>query len=84
MHGESGTFACAETEACRSRLKRIADVVSAALERSLGLAGEQETPLGWPPSRLEARGVHQHPRGSEAQHRLRSSEPVETGSVHTH
>ena len=39
---EHGTFACAETQACRYRVKRVADVVLAALERSLGLAGERD------------------------------------------
>jgi uncharacterized protein len=36
---EHGTFACAETQACRYRIKLVADVVLAGLERSLGLAG---------------------------------------------
>jgi uncharacterized protein len=36
---EHGTFACAETQACRYRIKLVADVVLAGLESSLGLAG---------------------------------------------
>jgi len=36
---EHGTFTGAETQACRYRIKLVADVVLAGLERSLGLAG---------------------------------------------
>jgi uncharacterized protein len=35
---EHGSFACAETQACRYRIKVVADVVLAGLERSFGLA----------------------------------------------
>jgi uncharacterized protein len=35
---EHGSFACTETQACRYRIKVVADVVLAGLERSFGLA----------------------------------------------
>jgi uncharacterized protein len=35
---ETGTLACSETQACRWRVKVLADVVLSGLERSLGLA----------------------------------------------
>ncbi|MFN9530929.1 MAG: hypothetical protein ACK575_05680, partial [Cyanobacteriota bacterium] len=34
---EKGTLACGETQACRWRVKVMADVVLSGLERSLGL-----------------------------------------------
>ncbi|MFN9643898.1 MAG: cyclophane-forming radical SAM/SPASM peptide maturase GrrM/OscB [Cyanobacteriota bacterium] len=37
---EKGTLACSETQACRWRVKVLADVVLSGLERSLGLAVE--------------------------------------------
>ncbi|MCP9889376.1 GRRM system radical SAM/SPASM domain protein [Cyanobium sp. ATX 6A2] len=38
---ERGTFDCAETQACRYRIKIVADVVLAGLEATLGLAGDR-------------------------------------------
>ena len=43
---EKGTLACSETQACRWRVKLLADVVLSGLERSLGLA---EAAPGSPP-----------------------------------
>lgn len=36
---ERGTFDCAETQACRYRIKIVADVVLAGMENALGLSG---------------------------------------------
>jgi uncharacterized protein len=41
---EKGTLAASETQACRWRVKVMADVVLSGLERSLGLA-EASSPL---------------------------------------
>lgn len=38
---EKGTFNCSETQACRYRVKAIADIVIEGLENSLGLAPEK-------------------------------------------
>jgi len=38
---ERGTFDCAETQACRYRIKIVADVVLTGLEATLGLAGDR-------------------------------------------
>jgi uncharacterized protein len=40
---ENGTLACSETQACRWRVKVMADVVLSGLERSLGLAEASST-----------------------------------------
>jgi uncharacterized protein len=41
---EQGTLACSETQACRWRVKLLADVVLSGLERSLGLAEAPAAP----------------------------------------
>jgi uncharacterized protein len=45
---EKGTLACGETQACRWRVKVLADVVLSRLERSFGLAGVPAAPAGSP------------------------------------
>ena len=47
---ERGTFDCAETQACRYRIKLVADVVLAGLEATLGLTPEPNNPA--PPAML--------------------------------
>ena len=37
---EQGTFNCTETQACRYRIKAVADVVLAGMEQELNLAAE--------------------------------------------
>jgi uncharacterized protein len=46
---EKGTLACSETQACRWRVKVVADVVLSGLERSLGLEPLTSTPALQPP-----------------------------------
>ena len=46
---EKGTLACSETQACRWRVKLVADVVLSGLERSLGLEPLTSTPALQPP-----------------------------------
>ena len=41
---ETGSFRSSETQACRYRVKTVADVVMAGLERSLGVATPVATP----------------------------------------
>jgi len=46
---EKGTLACSETQACRWRVKVVADVVLSGLERSLGLEPLTAAPALQPP-----------------------------------